>query len=221
MVTEIQKFYNGKFIVYYSDSVITKIIANWIDKTMEVYAGEVLLSKFKARTLDCLVNDHGMPVDEEGTTVFVQDWDTGIYAYDVRLGQLLWHNKRVKCVRVLICCNHKLYAFVDVRRMVVMNPESGEVIRSDTKMNVENYFELPDRRFFYGPKRHNWYVADLETLETIYTFPDKLVNPNGHEVLYIENVAQSDDRLILKGVEGSDPSIDRNFERQIRFEDSI
>lgn len=102
-----------------------------------------------------------------------------------------------------------------------MNPESGEVILSDTKMNVENYFELPDRRLFYGPKRRNWYIADLETLETIYTFPDKLVNPKGHDVHLIQNVAQSEDGLILKGVEGSDPSIDRSFERPIRFEGSI
>ena len=210
MVTEIQKFCNGKFIVYYSDSVITKIIANWIDKTMEVYAGEVLLSKFNTCTLDSLVNDHGMPVDEEGTTVFVYDWDTGVYAYDVRSGQLLWHNKRVKCVGLLMYCNHKLYGFVRNQRMAVMKAESGEVILSDTKMNVEDYYELPNHRFFYGPKRHKWYIMDLDTLENIYTFPNELVNP--HDGL-LHSVVQKGDSLLIK--------VSEVVERPIRFEDSI
>lgn len=71
MVTEIQKFFNGKFIVYYSNSVITKIVANWIDRTLEVYADQALINKFKICALESIVNDHGMSVDEEGTTVFV------------------------------------------------------------------------------------------------------------------------------------------------------
>ena len=189
---------DGGFIEYIDNSPIEKIICKY-DCACTIYYRDKSSKSVNAK---CSVynRQYGIPVSNDGTRLFVGDWEKGIYAYDILSGRILWQfmSSRIRNIFVyseflVVARAHKGVDKVDL--------ETGKLCASIKSGTLEHIFDLTFPFVFADTISGKHCVIDIEEMRIKKKYSLKVINPFQCLSLMIKDVYLHNNSIIILGTE--------------------
>lgn len=188
----IQKYehpYVREIQLYYDDHTCRILFTNGTEKEHSFHFDAVYISQF------------GVPLSKDGSTIFISDWEKGLFAYSTDTGKLRWHFKSTKIVECLVC-DLVIVATKRYDSLLVLDIETGRILKQLKSRTIESVFQLTEDAFLVNSLRGKITIVETATLETLKVFSEKEINPHDCLSLIITNATIQDGNLVLCGFEG-------------------
>lgn len=145
-------------------------------------------------------SQYGIPVSDDGKKLFVGSWETGLCAYDIPSGALLWKFKPGKIRNIFVYADYLivLRAYTSV---VKIDIETGEMLAEVRSSTLERVFDLGAPYIFADRLSGKYGVIDVEKMTVVKKYASKIVNPSECLSLIIGGVVLQDNAITVSGTE--------------------
>lgn len=191
------------FSVSYKDAVICEADVNCDD-------GEIILTFVDGRrsTVDvsALVelsyaynSQFGLTLTDDGSYIFVQSWEKGLFCFDTKTGKLFWTNKQKRAGET---ATHGTTILCHFRGQGIwkLDLHTGAVLKKYPLAEDKILKPLSQEHYLAGPKRGYYEILD-GGLEREARVSEALLNPNGLDTFIIQDAFLIAGRLMIEGVE--------------------
>lgn len=145
-------------------------------------------------------SQYGIPVSEDGKRLFVGSWETGLCAYDILSGVLLWRFKPGK-IRHIFVYSDFLIVSRAYTSVVKIDIETGKMLAEVRSGTLERIFNLGAPYIFVDGLSGKHGVIDVEKMTVVRKYASKIVNPSECLSLMIREVVLQDNAITILGME--------------------
>jgi len=231
------EYIEGGFVQFYDNRVIEKIVyyVKYIKvgtKVIKISEKKTLASDIEKFVGTCIIHFHnkplkelsniafsvynrqyGMPVSEDGSKLFVGDWDKGLCCYDTTSGERLWKYRPAK-VREIFVYPTYLVAVRAYASIIKLDIETGELISELRSGTLKDIYDLEYPYVLADSFRGKLCVIDVKSMSVVKDygsiFKNKVINPlNCYSVVVTEATVQ-DNILVISGFESAPNGVDDN-----------
>lgn len=169
------------------------------DGTCKVFYSDGTAKEVTVRT-DIYNTQYGIPVSEDGTILFVGNWDDGIWAIDINTNMLLWHIRQKK-VRKIFAYNQYITALKQGSSIFKIDIETGKILEEIRSPTIENYFKIDNQRVLVDRIKGKLSVFNTQKMVVEKTFSGEVVNPNNCLAQVIRKAFSVDGEIYISGFE--------------------
>jgi hypothetical protein len=134
---------------------------------------------------------------------FVQSWEKGLFCFQIKTGELLWHIK-IRHAGELYCLQPDfVFCFFENYGVLKIDITTGNTVRFyKASSDTCRFWEIGRNRYLLGLVRKKYFILD-EELKNICEIPEVLVNPNHYDVCIVHNAVLSENMLTMEITEYS------------------
>ena len=185
--------------VEYKTGAIKKVIIT--EKELHFTHADGRISVFKLpRMRDWSVpyqEQFGIICTPDGKKFYLQDWKAGLFCFDMKTSELLWHYRQKHAYNLVLCGDQLVCEFMEVG-IETLNCHTGEKLKRVPHGEGAHFVSINDEYYFCGPKRNSYYILNSE-LETVGKIPCSMVNPDDLDTCVVRQADFSEDGIILEG----------------------
>lgn len=193
----IKQIHNG-FVEYTNHPCVEKVICKY-GSTCTVYFRNKTSKTLK---VNCSVynSQYGVSVSNDGTKLFVGDWERGLSAYGIQSGEQLWRFKPGRIRNILVFPKYLVVAraYKEVAKIDIETGKMSASIRSGT---IEHIFHLSASYIFADTISGKHCVIDIEKMVIIEMIHSKAINPKACLSLMLQDVKADGNSIIVTGIE--------------------
>lgn len=178
VINHIEFDFNGTCKVFYSDGTVKNVIIR-----ANVYHLQ-----------------YGIPASEDGTILFLGNWDDGIWAIDINTNMLRWHIRQKK-VRKIFAYDQYITALKQGSSIYKIDIKTGEILAEIRSSTIEKYFKLDNQRVLVDRIKGKLSIVNTQKMIVEKTFSREEVNPNSCLSLIIQKAFYMDGDLYISGFE--------------------
>jgi hypothetical protein len=208
---QIERLLHGSFVQLFSESEHTSVKKIFVDgetSSITIFNKDGTKNSVIHRDGDDDVGvyqrQYGLSLSLDGQVLYVQSWERGLYAYDVRNGKRLWRAKLTRVLRVAVLEN-SLVCMISGNGLRRLNPATGDIIEKHLCGEAKVFF-LPNKQAFYGPYRRLWKLIALDNFSTLAECADRDINVHQTLLFVVSEVHIESNQLKLLGFEGDGTS---------------
>ncbi|MBQ8275887.1 MAG: PQQ-like beta-propeller repeat protein [Clostridia bacterium] len=154
----------------YTDECINDIVVQY--RTGETY-------RWKTKYINGYnMGQFGIAVSTDGTMVFAQTWDNGLFCFDARTGERIWRTKSRRGITDIFVGDHTITAQLHGYAMQLIDMKTGEVIQEKRPCTAWGFTNLDHRHIVCQVTGRKWEIIEAETLEVKETFTHKVFTGN-------------------------------------------
>lgn len=143
---------------------------------------------------------YGIPISNDGTKLFVGNWEKGLFAYSIDSGEILWKFKPGKIRDIFVYSN-----FLIVSRayaaIVKIDIETGAMLGSIKSGTLEHVFYLDSTCVFADTVSGKHAIIDVQEMVVIKKYDSKIVNPYDCLSFTITDAGLQNNILTICGIE--------------------
>lgn len=143
---------------------------------------------------------YGIPVAEDGKTLFVSSWEDGLDAYDISSGSLRWRFKSKKITSIAVYPAY-LVAQKMGEALVKIDITNGDVLASLRSGTIQKQFELIDSYLLVDSVRGKLSIVDTEQMRVVRQYGKNVVNPAKCLSMLIRNGTLQNGVITIQGLE--------------------
>jgi hypothetical protein len=208
---QIERLLHGSFVQLFSESEhmsVEKVFVDGETSSITIYNKDGTKSSIIHRDGDDDVGvyqrQYGLSLSADGQALYIQSWERGLYAYDVRSGKRLWRTKLARVLRVAVLEN-SLVCTISGKGLRRLNPATGEVVEKHLCGEAKVVF-LPNKQAFYGPYRQRWKLIALDNFSTLAEYADRDINVHQSLSFVVSEVQIESNHLKLLGFQSNGAS---------------
>lgn len=110
-------------------------------------------------------------IDEEGTRMFVQTWESGLYCFDLKTGKQLWRTKSRAGITSVHVCKNTLCCHKHEKALQLLDIQTGELLAERKPAAAWSFRSIDRKRIVCQVTAKRREIIDAETLETQNTKP--------------------------------------------------
>ena len=188
---------NG-FAEFMDHPCIEKVICKY-DSTCTVWFQN---KSFKTLKVNCSVynRQYGIPVSNDGTKLFVGDWERGLSAFDIQSGEQLWRFRPGGIRNVFVFPEYLVVARA-YKEVVKIDIETGERCASIKSGTIDQIFSLSGPYVFADTISGHHCIIDAEKMVITEKISPKSINPHACLSLMIQDVKSNDHSILVIGRE--------------------
>lgn len=174
---------NGKWTFYYSNSIVESIhcVPGDLDRKTYKFSPSKITVKYKTGESYTWENNHihgynlgfGIAVSNDGTKIFVQTWECGMFCLDAKTGNSIWRTKSKRGITSIFVGDNTITAQLHDYAMQLIDINTGEVIKEKRPSTAWGFITLDNRYILCNVTARKWEIIDAETMETKETFTNK------------------------------------------------
>lgn len=145
-------------------------------------------------------SQYGIPVSNDGKKLFVGSWETGLCAYDILSGALLWRFKPGKIRNIFVYTDY-LVVLSAYTSVVKIDIETGKMLAEVRSSTLERIFDIGAPYIFADRLSGKYGVIDVEKMTVVKKYASKTVNPSECLSLMIGEVVLQDNAITILGME--------------------
>ena len=115
----------------------------------------------------------GIAVSPDGSMLFAQTWDKGLFALDTKTGERIWRTKSKRGVTSLFVNDDTLTIQLHDYAMQLIDIKNGEVIKEKRPCTAWGFTALDNRHIVCQVTQRKWEIIEASTLETMESFTHK------------------------------------------------
>jgi hypothetical protein len=143
---------------------------------------------------------YGIPVSEDGRTLFISNWETGLFAYDIMSGSVVWHLKDCKITSIVVCQTYVVTQKFGTS-IIKLDIGSGEILSEIKSGTIETQFFLNGSYILVNSIKGKLVVVDTDKMTVVKKYNPKVVNPSNSLSILIQNAVLDGNRLSIAGLE--------------------
>lgn len=170
-------------INYYSNGEIASLemISGSIDKKDDTPHNEIIIAYrsgekygWKSKYIDGYnIYQFGIAVSSDGSMVFAQTWDKGLFALDAKTGERLWRTKSKRGVTSIFVNDDTLTVQLHDYAIQLIDIKTGEVVKEKRPCTAWGFTALDNRHIICQVTQRKWEIIEAATLETKESFTHK------------------------------------------------
>lgn len=201
---------NGKWKFSYSNSIIESIhcVSGELDRKTYKSSPAKITVKYKtgeSYTWETTYIDSynlgqfGIAISNDGTMVFAQTWECGMFCLDAKTGNRIWRTKSKRGITDIFVGDNTITAQLHDYSMQLIDINTGEVIKEKRPSTAWGFITLDNRYILCRVTARKWEIIEAETMEVKETFTNKEFM-GGHTDFCVKEVEICDDgRLHITG----------------------
>ena len=200
------KTYHKNYAVYFSESDRTNYYSNGLIESLRVNIcidndiNEVIVRlrtgesySWDSTYIDVYNFDQfGIGISNDGTLIFVQTWDKGLYCLDVKTGEQIWKTKSRRGITDIFVGDTTITAQLHDYAMQLIDINTGEVLKEKRPCTAWGFTTLDHRHIVCQVTARKWEIIEAETLEVKETFTHKEFT-GGHTDFCINHISLCED----------------------------
>lgn len=158
---------------------------------------------------------YGIPVSDDGRTLFISSWEDGISAYDTLSGSIRWRLKIKKATSIIV---YSAYVVLQKQgeSLIKIDIENGTVLDTLRSGTIQRQFELLNPYILVDSIRARLSVVDTDRMCVVKQYGRDIVNPRKCLSLLIQNAMLQEGTVSIQGIEQY-PDGDHTKDRQYEF----
>jgi len=204
----------------YSDGDIESVqmIPGKFDKKTYKFSPSVITVKYrtgetyqwKTMYINCYNMDQfGIAVSNDGTMVFAQTWENGLFCLDAKTGERIWRTKSRRGITNIFVGDDTITAQLHDYAMQLIDVKTGEVIKEKRPCTAWGFKTVDNRHIVCQVTARKWEIIEAETLDVKESFTHKEFTA-GHTEFVTNHVSLCENgNLLVKGFKNAwDDSVD-------------
>ena len=127
---------------------------------------------------------------------FVQTWEKGLFCFDLKSGNMLWHNSTIHAEDVFLASPNTIICFFRNFGIKIIEIVSGKELATFTiKTDAAGFWRASEKRFLVGPIRHFYYLID-EKLLPKYKVKESIINSDNDDYFILHDASLVDDATL-------------------------
>ena len=171
----------------YTDETINEIVIQF--RSGETY-------KWKTKYIDIYnMGQFGIAVSGDGSMVFAQTWENGLFCFDAKTGTQIWRTKSRRGITDICAGDTTITAQLHNYAMQLIDIKTGEVLKEKRPCTAWGFTTLDNQHIVCQVTARKWEIIDAETLEVKETFTHKEFTGN-HTDFCINHISLCDNGSI-------------------------
>ena len=186
-------------INYYSNGPIESLKVEYgkFDNTLKKDRPSKIIITFKDGSVYCWetiyidyynVGQYGIAVSNDGTKVFAQTWENGMFCFDLKTGDKIWKTKSRRGITNVFVGDNTITVILHNYSMQVLDIDTGEVLIEKRPCTAHGFKTLNNKYIVCQVTARRWELIEAETLETKETFKHKEFT-NNHTDYVVNHVS--------------------------------
>lgn len=149
------------------------------------------------------INQFGIAVSLDGTKVFAQTWDKGLFCFNAKTGERIWRTKSRRGITNIFVNDDTVTAQLHDFAMQLLDMNTGEVIQEKRPCTAWGFTALNNRYIICQTTARKWELIEPNTLTVKETFTHKEFADN-HVNFAIRGIALGENGTIcIKGFQNA------------------
>jgi hypothetical protein len=221
---------NNGFVEAIENGVVEKVVCNYETGTCRVFFYD---RPIKELNVGCSSYhfQYGMPVSEDGSKLFVGNWekesgglDKGLHAFDITSGVLLWRLTEGKIRNIFVYPKYVI-ALKALTSVYKLDIDSGKVLGQIRSGTIEQIFYLSFPYVLIDSIKGNLSVLDVESMSIVKNYGSvyrsKKINPSNSLSVVIRDAKLKDGTLTVYGFESDPNKIYTSSPASLQIQNSI
>ena len=119
------------------------------------------------------IGQFGIAVSTDGTMVFAQTWENGLFCFNAKTGERIWRTKSRRGITNIFVGDTTITAQLHDYAMHLIDIKTGEVIQEKRPCTAWGFTTLDNQHIVCQVTARKWEIIDAETLEVKETFTHK------------------------------------------------
>lgn len=145
------------------------------------------------------IDQFGIAVSADGTKLFAQTWENGLFCFDPKTGERIWRTKSRRGITNIFVNDDTITVQLHDYAMQLIDIHNGEVLQEKRPSTDWGFTTLNHQYLICHSTLRKWEIIEAETLAVKESFTNKEFT-NGHEEFCINHVHLCEDGTIyVKG----------------------
>lgn len=173
-----------EWLCCYSDGAIEllQMVPGVYDPNTDICENDIMVQyrsgekyTWKTRHIDGYnIGQFGIAVSADGTKVFAQTWDNGLFCFDAKTGDRIWRTKSRRGITDIFVGDDTVTAQLHGYAMQLISTRTGEVIKEKRPCTAWGFTSLDHRYIVCQVTARKWEIIEAETLDVKETFTHKV-----------------------------------------------
>ena len=169
------------YFVAYNDLPIRYIVIHFGELDRQTYQfapSEITVhysdgtkAEWKTKVIGGFITQFGVAISDDGTKIFAQTWENGLYCLDARTGERIWRTKSRAGITNIYVSHDTICAHKHEKALQLLDIHTGEVLKEKKPATAWGFHSVDHTRILCKVTARKWEVIDSTTLETLDTFP--------------------------------------------------
>ena len=161
------------YFVAYQNQPVRYIMIHWgeMNNEVTVYFSDGTKAEWISDYMDVYIAQFGIAISDDGTKIFAQTWENGLYCLDARTGERIWRTKSRAGITNIYVNHDTICAHKHEKALQLLDIHTGEVLKEKKPATAWGFYAVDHTRILCKVTARKWEVIDSTTLETLDTFP--------------------------------------------------
>ena len=195
--------YNSPWLYQYSHGSIESVHMILDNKSSEraivvkQRSGETYT--WNSKYFNSYIDQFGIAVSFDGTRIFAQTWENGLFCFNAVTGERIWRTKRRRGITDIFVNDDTITVQLHDYAMQLLDINTGEVIKEKRPSTAWGFTALDNKYIICHTTARKWELIEANTLEVVETFTQKEFT-NNHVHFCINHISLNEDGTIcVKG----------------------
>ena len=195
--------YNNPWLYQYSHGSIESVHMILDNKSSEraivvkQRSGETYT--WNSKYFNSYIDQFGIAVSFDGTRIFAQTWENGLFCFNAVTGERIWRTKSRRGITDIFVNDDTITVQLHDYAMQLLDINTGEVIKEKRPSTAWGFTALDNKYIICHTTARKWELIEANTLEVVETFTQKEFT-NNHVHFCINHISLNEDGTIcVKG----------------------
>ena len=187
--------YNSPWLYHYSHGSIESVQMILDDQSSEntivvkQRSGETYT--WNSKYFDSYIDQFGIAVSFDGTRIFAQTWENGLFCINAVTGERIWRTKSRKGITNIFVNDDTITVQLHDYAMQLLDMNTGKVIKEKRPSTAWGFTALDNQYIICHTTARQWELIEANTLEVVETFTHKEFT-NNHVDFCINHISLSE-----------------------------
>ena len=154
---------------------------------------------WKSKYFTSYIDQFGIAVSADGTKLFAQTWDNGLFCFDPKTGERIWRTKSRRGITNIFVSDDTITVQLHDYAMQLIDIHTGEVLLEKRPSTAWGFTSLNHQYLICHSTLRKWEIIEAETLAVKESFTNKEFT-NDHAEFCINHIRLCEDGTIyVKG----------------------
>ena len=186
---------NSSWLYYYSHGSIESVQMIFDNKSSEntivVKQRNGETYTWNSKYFDSYIDQFGIAVSSDGTRIFAQTWENGLFCFNAVTGERIWRTKSRRGITNIYVNDDTITVQLHDYAMQLLDMNTGEVIKEKRPSTAWGFTALDNQYIICQTTARKWEVIEANTLEVMETFTHKEFT-NNHVDFCINHISLSE-----------------------------
>lgn len=182
-------------VTIFDGTAIEKICINDEITALSVHYRNGEIAHWPCKWLSSYIFQFGIAVSKDGSYVFIQTWESGLFCLSSQTGEVIWRTESKRGITNIFVNDTNVLAHQHDRALQLLDIHTGKVLKEKRPATAWGFTSLDHGHIICQVTARRWEIINAQTLEVAETFTHKDFT-NGHTDYCIRDIALTDDGRI-------------------------